>query len=288
MSKSQIPLSSLLLLLLALSSLWAGDDMYNKDKIRPFISIGSDYRYIGIADLNTTVFNRQTHLVDGRDTSGIFRVQSGSQYGNFVDQSFAGTLEFGVEYDQMLFSAGVFALPNQKITKPSSLTSESFTFDEVLPDTTLTWTETIGFRDAELDMYGFDAKFGYMIFNPDAFFNIIPSIAFGLTFIDVVFPAQSQYISNNQEFPGRFVQDKPYTSIAHSITPELEARLKFGKIRLGGYIGYRQTTFDEFRGSRDGEVVFLLGQPSREIDMYYGGARVTWVWSSNNDKYQIR
>lgn len=291
MNRLKISFSALILIMVSFAQVWASDDMYNKDNIRPFVSLGADYRFIDVKDLNTLVHDRMYQITTGSESYGISKDQLVASYGDFTDQGISGTFAFGIEYERMLFSFAGFGMEEQAVLKPSNLTSQTFTYTEVLPDTTYQWASSVTYRDMRLSMYGVDFNFGYKIFPDGSFLNIIPSLAYGVTFIDLTFPANYQYIPYNEDTEQfvHHIENQPYTSIARSLSAEVEGRLRLaGPLHVGGYVGYRSVSFEKFRANRDNSIVWIFGEPSQSADMYYGGVRLTWVWKSNNEKYKIR
>lgn len=308
----QFIVATLLLTLVSVSSVWSDASDYDSDKIKPFVSIGLDYRFIDVEDINNMISNDLGTFIDGEEISGLARDPNSSRYGNFLDQDYSGNLAFGIQYDQMVISFQGFLVPKQVVARPSGLTSDSLFFNETTKDTTYTWGKGLRYNDIDLSIYGGDFRFGYQVFPQESFINIIPTLGYGLTFVDVTFPANYQYIpgvgQDVTEFPSLEVENRPYTSIAHSLTAELEGRLKIaGPLHLSGYIGYRTVSFDRFRASRSGiqqsntqgaqgaqganqeaPIVWMFGPPERSADMYYGGAKLTWLWKSNLEKHKVK
>jgi hypothetical protein len=300
-AKCNFFLTTALIVLISSISAWSIDSEYNSDAIKPFVSIGLDYRFIDIEEINTMISNDLGTYIDGSQVSGVLQDPNSSKYANFPDQDYSGNLTFGVEYDQLIVSLQGFMIPQQSIARPSALQKDTLIFKEVLDDgTPLEWSKELRYRDIDLSFYGGDFRLGYQLFPKDAFINIIPTIGYGVTFVNITFPSNYQYIPTKggqtgiEEFSNLEVEDRPYTSIAQSLTSEIELRLRLaGSLHLSGYTGYRTVSFDRFRASRSGTSdnlgqVWMFGPPERSADMYYLGTKLTWLWRSKQEKYRVK
>lgn len=268
-----------LLILVGASTLsWSGESIYDKNDLRQFISIGADYRFFDVGDLNATVNGVTSHVIKSADgelsaPTTLTKLPSGNQ---FYDKIPTGTLEFGVEYQQYLIGLGLNLSPRQSISNPG--TSETTIATALEQDTIL--TDIVQFQDPSFYTYGVDLKLGYKVLSEENILNFIPSLAMGIQSINVEFPA---LVSGIEE--GEQIESKPYSTFAKVINPELEVRIKLsGPIHLGGYAGYRFISFDKFKINDD----VYYGNNDLDMDQYYLGAKFTYVFKSNNEKAGVR
>lgn len=274
----------------------AEEGFYEKDHVRGFISIGADYR--GMRSefqryVNNTAFSNWGHQTEGyyidKDTNTVDTTFSYygrlPGYDKFDDYYLGLHVNIGAQYKQFLTWFDINFMPMQTSERPAnSYTAniEGYPADaqDVAPKKT-PWT----LYDVEWFAYGADWMFGWKLFGEHTFINLIPSIGFGFNIINFHFASEFTLQERGKPEHTELVRDRFYSTMATTVTGELEFRIELGRLGLGGYGGYRFVRYNDL--DIEGFNIFHGEDGTDNVgDTWYLGARVTWYFLSTWEKKQ--
>ena len=252
---------------------------YEKDHVRGFISVGADYRgmFEGFSNyVNTIAFLNPGHVIKS-ETSGSEEFYAGNMsYSKFDDYYLGLHLNIGAQYKQFLTWFDINFMPTQISERPSS---------------TYTAVSDSGYGmkfplyDVRWFCYGADWMFGWKLFGEHTFINLIPSVGFGFNIINFHYASNFTLEERDNPEHTEIVRDRFYSTMATTLTGELEFRIELGRLGLGGYGGYRFVRYNDpdiegftnFKGKNETDNVG---------DTWYLGVRATWYFLSQWEKKQ--
>ena len=266
------------------------EGFYEKDHVRGFISVGADYR--GMRHefgkyVNTMAFKNFGHIDETvvTDTSGnVDTVQThfmGSfKYNSFNDYYLGLHVNVGAQYKQFLTWFDINFMPMQT----SERKAKTYTVYNIDNDgSPSSMTEPL--YNVEWFSYGIDWMFGWKLFGENAFINLIPSAGIGFSLIN--FHYASDFVLEERGNPKHteIVRDRFYSTLATTVTAELEFRIELGRLGLGGYAGYRFARYND--PEIEGFTIFYNEDETDNVgDTWYLGVRATWYFLSQWEKKQ--
>lgn len=277
MPLSRVP--AILLLLLLASQAWSQSQaqFYDKSRVKGFISLKGDYRQMndeGMDNLNDLLFE-SNWSVYARDSLGqpdptLGRFVPDTQvrrFGRFEPQTIGLGVEVGAQYQKLMTWVDVHFMPSQVSPAPAATTDHGAPL----------W-------DVEWFSYGADWMWGWMLAPENSAINLIPSVGFGFSLLNVHFASSYELNYSNAEsaqLKPYSLENTVYSTFGKSFNTELELRFTTGVgISLGGYAGYRVLRYDEFVLEEDGENRYIVGDPDQNHDSWFVGGKVTYTMPS--------
>lgn len=259
---------------------------YEKDHIRGFISIGGDYR--GMMDafqkyVNSVAFENDGHELKANDSASTTQHYSGTfKYNQFDDWYIGLHMNIGAQYKQFLTWFDLNIMPMQTSERPS----DTYRVYALTNDSTAT---PAAFRkplyDVEWFSYGADWMFGWKLFGEKSFINLIPAVGFGFNIINFHYASDFLLVERGKPEHTEIVRDRFYSTMASTMTGELEFRIELGRLGLGGYAGYRFVRYND--PEIEGFSVFYNEDETDNVgDTWYLGVRATWYFLSKWEKKQ--
>ena len=262
---------------------------YEKDHIRGFISIGGDYR--GMLDafqkyVNSTAFWNDGHELKSSDSSSKAEHYSGTfSYPQFDDWYFGLHVNIGAQYKQFLTWFDINFMPMQTSERPADSYTASVVASSDIADNASPKKIYPTLYDVEWFTYGADWMFGWKLFGEHTFINLIPSVGFGFNIINFHYASNFTLEERDNPEHTEIVRDRFYSTMATTLTGELEFRIELGRLGLGGYGGYRFVRYNDpdiegftnFKGKNETDNVG---------DTWYLGVRATWYFLSQWEKKQ--
>ncbi|WP_298768290.1 hypothetical protein [uncultured Fibrobacter sp.] len=271
------------------------EGFYEKDHIRGFISIGADYRgmrseyakYVNqIARANwghiiqMEITKPNTDPVE-YDTVGQRRWGEFS-YNKFNDYYLGIHFNIGAQYKQFLTWFDFNFMPPQI----SERKKDTYSVKLSSSDRPLSRTSFPLF-DVEWFTYGVDWMFGWKLLGEDTFINLIPAVGFGCNLINFHFASGFDIVERDNEEHVETLRDRFYSTLATTVTAEMELRIELGRLALGAYGGYRFARYNDLQY----EGFSIDYGPNRNTtdnvgDTWYLGLRLTWFFLSDWEKKQ--
>lgn len=253
-------------------------EIYDKREIKPWFSLGGQANFQQTEGINAALFEAHS------DYDNVV-LPFYSRFDEWVPPLYAGEVGMGVEYGQLMvgfFTNFTFPAtskrPAAKATIPYIIGSGSGA-DTILVD--------LDYQDAQFYLIGLDFAFGWMLAAPDAPVNLIPSIRFGFSILNLRWPADYPYYSDDGKVDDYKVGKSYYSTAGRSVTPELELRLRLSQhTRLGLYGGYRYTLIDHVIITKLGGEEYFHKNTYNDIDAsnFFAGLRFTVVLRSAKEK----
>ena len=270
------------------------EGFYEKDHVRGFISIGADYR--GMRNeyqryVNTVALYNGAHSIksvvpneDGTSVDTVSQWAKGNigNYKKFDDYYFGLHVNVGAQYKQFLTWIDFNFMPTQVSKRKSSSYSVSGY------DGTAVSATTFPLYDVEWFTYGADWMFGWKLFGENAPINLIPSVGFGFSLMNMHFASNFEYYELGNEENIQILRDRFYSTFASTVNSELELRIELGRLALGGYLGYRFVRYNDMNHE---EFTINYGASKTHHtdnvgDTYFLGIRATWYFLSRWEKKQ--
>lgn len=280
---------------------------YDKDDLRFYYGVGTDFRFTNYEDLDKSIMNGAYSVqcfkcfVNKKEVDTVLFVGSNTGHpslgadgwGLFGDtKTFlpAVQMEAGAFWQQLQVGFQFSHAPGVVSKKPAN--SEVVDFGAAHPRVTLDSGGTIGIgriafalRDAEFSTTSYSLVMGYQLLPATSPLNITPRILTGLTSANAIFPAAFGYYSkssDNEEVKPLIITDRVYNALGWHVGLEPELSFTLGQLRLSGSVGYRFEEFNEFLLEEDEELQYIKGKNSTDMSSYYGAFRVSWVFKSRN------
>ena len=194
-------------------------------------------------------------------------------------------MNIGAQYKQFLTWFDINFMPMQTSERPAN----SYTTDidgypadaqDVAPK-----KKSWPLYDVEWFAYGADWMFGWKLFGEHTFINLIPSIGFGFNIINFHFASEFTLQERGKPEHTELARDRFYSTMATTVTSELEFRIELGRLGLGGYAGYRFVRYNDL--DIEGFNIFYEEDGTDNVgDTWYLGARITWFFLSTWEKKQ--
>ena len=268
---------------------------YEKDHIRGFISIGADYRgmFSNFHEyVNTVGRYNGGFVLDNEETGKEETYSSSISYAEFNDWYIGLHMNVGAQYKQFLTWIDFNFMPSQ-VSECKTCHYGVSTPSEVknLPKgSKLVGSSQTSFPlyDVEWFAYGADWMFGWKLFGENAPINLIPSIGFGFSLMNMHFSSNYDYVERGNEENVQTLRDRFYSTLATTVNSELELRIELGRLALGGYLGYRFVRYNDMNHE---EFNQSFGNHSTHHtdnvgDTYFFGIRATWYFLSQWEKKQ--
>lgn len=255
------------------------DGFYEKDHVRPFISISGDYRgMFGEFQkyVNKTAFWNGSHAEKAVNEDGdtVTQVYSGKLRFSKFDNYYIGLhVNVGAQYKQLLTWIDFNFMPTQVSERASS------TYDATAEDGS---SLSFPVYNVSWFTYGADWMFGYKIFGENTFINLIPAVGFGLNLINFHFASDFD-VMDVESSKIETTRDRYYSTIASTFNAELELRLEFGPFGIGAYGGYRFVRYNELNveGMRLVEANGYDYGTDNVGDTWFVGLRLNWLFHSD-------
>ena len=273
----------------------AEDGFYEKDHIRGFISVGADYR--GMRSefqryVNNMAFMNYGHQEDGYYIKDSSQVDTTFSYGGslggysrFDDYYFGLHVNVGAQYKQFLTWFDFNFMPMQTSERPASSYTVYNTASGEIAQTASPKTYKEPLYDVEWFTYGVDWMFGWKLFGERTFINLIPAVGVGFNLINFHFASNFTLVDRSDPSHTETVRDRFYSTMATTVTTELEFRIELGRLGLGGYAGYRFVRYND--PQVEGFSVFYNEDETDNVgDTWYLGLRATWYFLSKWEKKQ--
>jgi hypothetical protein len=246
------------------STVFAEDGIYDKDKIRGFISLGGDYRNMNSAYINyvnRVLFGAHgTAKVDPVDSTYYISPDNDiGKYDHFDDVYLGLHVNIGAQYKQFRTWFDVNFMPTQVSEKPAD------------------YSTTTGYElyDAKWFSYGVDWMFGWKLFGENAVINLIPSAGFGFNLLNLHLTSDYDFLTDTKGSSYISARNRYYSTFAPTFNAEMELQLNIDPIAVGAYGGYRVIRYDEL--NIEGRS---YGDPDVNGDTWFIGGRLTWTFKS--------
>ena len=272
----------------------AEEGFYEKDHIRGFISVGADYRgmrsefqrYVNNMAFKNWGYQEEGQYYNYKDSAWVDTTFSyyGALpgYSKFDNYYLGLHLNIGAQYKQFLTWFDLNIMPMQTSERPS----DTYKVYALTNDSTAT---PAAFRkplyDVEWFSYGADWMFGWKLFGEKSFINLIPAVGFGFNIINFHYASDFLLVERGKPEHTEIVRDRFYSTMASTMTGELEFRIELGRLGLGGYAGYRFVRYND--PEIEGFSVFYNEDETDNVgDTWYLGVRATWYFLSKWEKKQ--
>ena len=273
------------------------EGFYEKDHVRGFISIGADYRgmrsefqrYVNTMAFKNWGHQREASYYNVKDSAWVDTTLSYSGslpgYNKFDDYYFGLHVNIGAQYKQFLTWFDINFMPMQTSERPADSYTASVVANSDVADNASPKKIYPTLYDVEWFTYGADWMFGWKLFGEHTFINLIPSVGFGFNIINFHYASNFTLEERDNPEHTEIVRDRFYSTMATTLTGELEFRIELGRLGLGGYGGYRFVRYNDpdiegftnFKGKNETDNVG---------DTWYLGVRATWYFLSQWEKKQ--
>ena len=262
---------------------------YEKEHIHGFISIGADYR--GMFSefqnyVNKTAFYNGSHYevytVTERSGDTVTTkadptwLRGPMSYETFDDYYFGLHVNIGAQYKQFLTWFDINFMPTQISERPSKTYEASGVGDS----TGRVHTANYPLYDVRWFTYGADWMFGWKLFGENTFINLIPAVGFGFNLINIHM-ASNFSVGHTEDDGITTARDRYYSTFASTFNSELELRLEFGPIAIGGYGGYRCVRYNELELEDRLHPHETAYDTDNVGDTWFLGVRLTWIFRSD-------
>lgn len=281
--------------------------LYDKAEIKPYFSIGGDYRFSKVSDIQRSVLGTRYFITDDTlyakggakasfsgvpITPGHGALNQGS-WGVFGESDVVNLpgihLEAGALYHQWQFGAVLshtFFLTSMAPASFMQVNLNGYYFDTAA---TRPATYKLDLYNAGFSITDYSLVAGFKLKPAESALNLGLRSLVGLSQVDVIFPAAwiLDYTgSTNTEAKLKYYQidDQKYTSMGWHAGLELTPSLRMGSLELSGALGYKLTTYDRFRVTQEAKIIYLTGSDSRDLSNYYGSVRLSYILPSLNDQ----
>lgn len=268
------------LLLLCATALSAQDNKYGefylKDQVKGFISLHGELRGLtdnAVGDINSAGFRGPWYYPtinqDG-DTVLVSDAGRVHQYNQFGNRVLGLGFEIGARYHRLLTWFDIFFSPTQESEVPEGLESGQPYLHSVK------WYQ-----------YGFDWMWGYMLAPEESQINLIPSVGFGFSVLNMQFPS-TYYLPYGDAPPDEEMETysmgrRYYSTFGKDVTGQIEIRLNLGAgLSLGGFGGMRMTWYDRFYVESEEREYFLTYDELVGHAWFLGG-KITYTMSSRSE-----
>ena len=278
------------------------EGFYEKDHVRGFISVGADYRgmrkayadYVNSTARGISDGRRMGHYLtlavpneegDGVDSVKKF-CRGNYEYDKFNAYYLGLHVNVGAQYKQFLTWVDFNFMPPQVSKRKAN------TYTVPIPDgATTTDQTTYPLYDVEWFTYGADWMFGWKLFGESAPINLIPSVGFGMSLMNMHYASNFDVVEVGSD--GKLTEnvttlrDRFYSTLASTVNAELEFRIELGRLALGAYGGYRFVRYNDINWGN----LTVDDTPTRHTtdnvgDTYFLGIRATWYFLSKWEKKQ--
>ena len=268
------------------------DSFYEKDHIRGFISVGADYR--GMRNefqryVNTVAIGNYGHRVkvtvpnkDGELDTLQVSAYGDLNYKKFNDYYLGLHVNIGAQYKQFLTWFDINFMPPQVSKRKAS------TYDVYVSKGTPIESTTFPLYDVEWFTYGADWMFGWKLFGENAPINLIPSVGFGFSLMNMHFASSFAFVEVGNEENVQYLRDRFYSTFATTVNSELELRIELGRLALGAYGGYRFVRYNDMN-HEDFNINYGAHRTHHTDnvgDTFFFGLRATWFFLSKWEKKQ--
>ena len=270
---------------------------YESDHVRGFISIGADYR--GMRSefhdyVNNIAFRNGTHMEEAYVPSGDTATKldtlafGGSfKYAKFNDYYLGLHVNIGAQYKQFLTWFDINFMPPQISERPAKTYSASAPVEDENGEIVEVRTKKYPLYDVAWYSYGVDWMFGWKLFGENTIINLIPSVGFGMNLINFHFASNFDLVYREDPSKWDTMRDRDYSTLATTFNSELELRLEFSRIAIGGYGGYRFIRYNELKvESRSLSNTVPYQNTDAVGDTWFAGLRLTWLFLSDWQKKQ--
>lgn len=282
--------------ILALSTAsFAESGFYEKDHVRGFISIGGDYRGMMTEFseyVNRVAFENFSHLSeetvtldDGTSTLDTLNYVGDITYSKFNDYYIGLHVNVGAQYKQFLTWFDFNFMPPQISERPgNSYTAKADVLDSA-GNVVDSLKKKFPLYDIEWFTYGVDWMFGWKLFGENTFFNIIPSVGFGMNLINFHFASDYDLVQADDNSKWVTMRDRHYSTLATSFNSEIEIRLEFSQFAIGAYGGFRFIRYNELE-VEGSNLDLPYDDTDATGDTWFAGLRLTWIFLSDWQKKQ--
>lgn len=254
-------------------------EFYLKDEVKGFISFHGELRGLtdnAIDDINKTAFQTRFGYtsVDGDGDTSFVRDTDLLHYNQFGDRILGLGVEVGAQYHQLLTWFDFYFNPTQESKVPSSV-NDNYHYP-------VKWFQ-----------YGFDWMWGYMLAPEASPVNLIPSVGFGFSSLNMQFASQYSLSYNNasdKRMESYSMGRRYYSTFGKDVVSQMELRLNLGSgISLGGFGGFRFTWYDHFSIESGDTQNYFLNYDELVGHAWFVGGKITYTMSSRaEDKARER
>lgn len=246
-------------------------EFYLKDEVKGFVSLHGELRGLtdnAIGDINGTAFkgpwgysvlNADGDTVRSNDKARLY------EYKQFGDRIIGLGFEVGAQYHQLSTWIDVYFNPTQESPVPKSLRNDTPELQ------TVKWFQ-----------YGFDWMWGYMLAPEKSTINLIPSVGFGFSLLNMQFASNYDLYytgAPDEEMQTYTMGNQYYSTFGKDAVGQVELRLNLGNgLSLGGFGGMRMTWYDRMF-VENGEMDYFVSDELVGHTWYVGG-KVTYTMSS--------
>lgn len=284
-------ISSLFLVLLLATASLAQENKYGefyiKDEVKGFISLHGELRGLtdnAIGDINETAFKTPFHYVyvveNGDELDTVYDYDSDRlyQFKQFGDRIPGFGLEIGAQYHRLSTWFDIFFNPTQESEVPNDAFKNG----------------SQALRSVKWFQYGFDWMWGYMLAPEKSAVNLIPSVGFGFSVLNMQFAGRYDIAYGDVPEPDKEMSiytmgRRYYSTFGKNVTGQMELRLNLGSgISLGGFGGMRMTWYDRFT-VESGELEYFFNYGEIVGHTWFVGGKITFTMSSRaEDKARER
>lgn len=296
-------LSCALLALVAGAQAQSSYYLYDKNDLKPYVSVGGDYRFAQSTSIQQSVLGAR--YFEGGDTvfyqgvmttlpsklvrpgHGALNTGSWGLFGETDVINLPGIhLEAGAYYHNWQFGAALshsFFLTSKAPSDTMIVSYSGFAFDSA---GTMPVRYKLNLFDAGFSMTDYSMVTAYRLKSSESALNLGIRTMLGLSQVDIVFPAE--WLINYSEGSGSVkyysIDNQTYSSLGWHAGLELTPSIRLGNFELVGAIGYKSTTYDRIHLTQDEKLRYLMGKDGNDLSNYYGGLRLNYVWPSFNEK----
>lgn len=264
-------------------------EFYIKDEVKGFISIHGELRGLtdnAIGDINGTAFRTDfgymTYDVDEESGDTLYYLQTDSrrlyEYKQFGDRIPSLGMEVGARYHRLSTWFDIYFSPTQE----SEVPNDNYKVG------------AYALRSVKWYQYGFDWMWGYMLAPENSQVNLIPSIGFGYSVLNMQFAGRYDLWYQDVPEPDNRMESysmgrRYYSTFGKDVVGQMEIRLNLGSgLSLGGFGGMRFTWYDKFY-VESGELQYFFNYDELVGHAWYLGGKITYTMSSRaEDKAKDR
>jgi hypothetical protein len=194
-------------------------------------------------------------------------------------------VNIGAQYKQFLTWFDINFMPMQTSERPADSYTASVVARSDVAENASPKKIYPTLYDVEWFTYGADWMFGWKLFGEHTFINLIPSVGFGFNIINFHYASNFTLEERDNPEHTEIVRDRFYSTMATTLTGELEFRIELGRLGLGGYGGYRFVRYND--PDIEGFTNFKNEDETDNVgDTWYLGVRATWYFLSQWEKKQ--
>lgn len=259
-------------------------EFYIKDEVKGFISIHGELRGLtdnAIGDINGTAF--RTHFgytvydVDEDTGDTLYYKERDSrrlyEYKQFGNRILGLGMEVGARYHRLSTWFDIYFNPAQE----SEVPDDNYKDDPNRPLHSVKWYQ-----------YGFDWMWGYMLAPENSQVNLIPSVGFGYSVLNMQFAGQYHIWYDKVPEPDKRMETytmgrRYYSTFGKDVVGQMEIRLNLGSgLSLGGFGGMRFTWYDKFY-VESGEAQYFFNYDELVGHAWFIGGKITYTMSSRSE-----